>query len=198
MWRKPDGKPSSGASNTPSSIPPKTQPQPPNQNPIQNQTEPKPAAVERFTAAPVAFQPMVETLSAQASKIGPGLKIRGEISGNSDLYIEGQATGKIRITGAKVTVGPQGKVQADIEAREIAVNGEVQGNLKADAKMRLGASCNVEGALSAPSIGIDDGARFRGKVEVTRAKAASGPAAVETPAAAEAEMLGVAAHAEKE
>lgn len=197
MWRKPDGKPSSGASNVPSSITPKTQPQPKHQNPIQSQTEPKPAVVERPAAAPVPSQPVVETMSAQASKIGPGLKIRGEISGNSDLYIEGQAIGKIRINDAKVTVGPQGKVQADIEAREIAVSGEVQGNLKADAKVRLGASSKVEGALLAPSIGIDDGARFRGKVEVTRAKSASAPAADET-AAGEAEMLGVVAHAEKE
>jgi cytoskeletal protein CcmA (bactofilin family) len=195
MWRKPDGKPSSGASNAPSSIPPKTQPQ--TQPQIQTHTEslPKPTVVERAAAAP-APQPVasvVETMSVQASKIGPGLKIRGEISGNSDLYVEGQATGKIRINGAKVSVGPQGKVQADIEAREIAVNGEVQGNLKADARVRLGSSSKVEGALSAPSIAIDDGARFRGKVETTRAKTGS---AISEPA--DAEMLGVAAHAEKE
>jgi len=196
MWRKPDGKPSSGASIAPSSIPPKT-PQP--QVQTQNETQPKPTVAERPTAVP-APQPVAmvsETVSGQGSRIGAGLKIRGEITGNSDLYLEGQTTGKIRMNGAKVTVGPQGKVQADIEAREIAVEGEVQGNLKADARVRLGASSKVEGALSAPSIGIDDGARFRGKVEVTRTKAASGSGAPAPASASEAEMLGVAAHAEK-
>jgi cytoskeletal protein CcmA (bactofilin family) len=196
MWRKPDGKPSSGASNAPSPIPPKTQPLPQSQS--HNEVPSKPTAVERPVAIP-APQPaaaFAENSSPQASKIGPGLKIRGEISGNSDLYLEGQATGKIHINGAKVTIGPQGKVQADIEAREIAVSGEVQGNLKADARVRLGSSCKVEGALSAPSIGIDDGARFRGKVETTRAKSMS--AVAEPAPAADAEMLGVAAHAEKE
>lgn len=195
MWRKPDGKPSSGASNAPSSIPPKTQPQTQPQVQPQTESQSKPASIERPAAA-LALPPIAsvtENIPAQASKIGPGLKIRGEISGNSDLYIEGQATGKIRINGAKVSIGAQGKVQADIEAREIAVNGEVQGNLKADARVRLGASSKVEGGLSAPSIAIDDGARFRGKVETTRAKTAS---VASEPA--DAEMLGVAAHAEKE
>ena len=202
MWRKPDGKPSSGASNTPSSVPPKTQPQAPPQptqivNEVQPKAQAKPPAVERplppAAPLPAASQSRGETMSSQASTIGAGLKIRGEISGNSDLYLEGQASGKIRINGAKVTVGPQGKVQADIEAREIIVNGDVQGNMKADAKVRLGSASKVEGALSAPSIAIDDGARFRGKVEVTRAKTASTAAEP-----SDAEMLGVAAHAEKE
>jgi cytoskeletal protein CcmA (bactofilin family) len=191
MWRKPDAKPSSGTSRVPSSMPTTTQ--------TPNETEPKSASLERLAAAPPAVsQPVVETVSAQASRIGPGLKIRGEITGNSDLYLDGQVAGKIRVNGGRVTIGAQGKVQADIDAREIVVNGEVEGSLKADAKVRLGASSHVQGSLAAPSVGIDDGARFRGKVEVTRTTKPA-TAASQPEAASDAELLRpVAAHAEGE
>lgn len=191
MWRKPDAKPSSGTSRVPSSMTPSTQ--------TPNEAEPKQASHERPAAAPTTVtQPVVEKLSAQASKVGPGLKIRGEITGNSDLYLDGQATGKIRVNGARVTVGPQGKVQADIDAQEIVVNGEVEGNLKAGAKVRLGASSHVEGSLAAPSVGIDDGARFRGKVEVTRTTKPAEPVS-QPEAVTDAELLRpVGAHAEGE
>lgn len=197
MWRKSDAKPSSSTPNAPSSIPPKTQ------APSET-TEPKQATLERptaFTAAPAptaapAVPVTPEKVSPDASRIGAGLKIRGEISGNSDLILEGQASGKIRVSGARVTVGQQGKVQADIDAREIIVNGEVQGSLKAEARVRLGASSRVEGSLAAPSVGIDDGARFRGKVEVTRA-GKSAVAAHPEPAN-DALLKPVAAHVENE
>ncbi|MDE3170463.1 MAG: polymer-forming cytoskeletal protein [Acidobacteriota bacterium] len=124
------------------------------------------------------------------------MKIRGEITGSSDLYLDGEANGKIRVTGGRVTIGPQGKVQADIDAKEIVVNGTVQGNLKADAKLRLGASSQVDGALAAPSIAIDDGAKFHGKVEVTRTKAAY--AVPEQEPTDETELKPVAANADDE
>ncbi|MGA9884209.1 MAG: polymer-forming cytoskeletal protein [Candidatus Acidiferrales bacterium] len=188
MWRKPDAKPSSDTPSTPNPMPARTQPQ--------SAVEPQQPRFERPSPVPPRT-PAVESVSPGASRVSAGIKIRGEISGNSDLYLDGEASGKIRVTGARVTVGPEGKVQADIEAREIVINGNVQGNLKADATLRLGSSSRVQGALTAPSIGIDDGARFRGKVEVTRSK--STPAAFEPEAADDAELLRpVAAHSKGE
>lgn len=188
MWRKPDAKPSSDAPNSTSSIPPRTQPQ--------STVQPQTPSFERPASVPSRI-PAADPVSSDASRIGAGLKIRGEISGSSDLFLDGEASGKIRITGARVTVGPNGKVQADIDAREIVVNGNVEGNLKADARLRLGSSSLVQGALSAPSVGIDDGARFHGKVEVTRNKPT--PAATVPEPAADAESLKpVAAHVEGE
>lgn len=167
MWRKPtDDKPSSDA---PSSIPPRTQ----------TETRPKRSSFDRSPAASPVYS-QTETISSQTSKIGPGLKIKGDITGSADLYLDGEASGKILLTGARVTIGPKGHVQAEIEAREIVVNGTLQGNLKAEDRLRLGSSSQVEGKLSAPSVGIDDGARFRGKVEVTRATPA--PVVVPPPA----------------
>jgi cytoskeletal protein CcmA (bactofilin family) len=189
MWRKPDAKPSSDSSNGPSSMPPRTQPQ--------STFPPQQPSFERPAAAPAPVSHGVSDSAApDSSRIGAGLKIRGEITGNSDLYLDGEANGKIRINGARVTIGPKGKVQADIDAKEIVVNGSVQGSLKADAKLRLGASSQVDGSLAAPSIGIEDGARFHGKVEVTRSKPA--PAVSEPEPANDAELKPVAAHAEDE
>jgi cytoskeletal protein CcmA (bactofilin family) len=129
------------------------------------------------TPAPVAAAPVFSSpapsaapqMSATASRIGPGLKIHGVISGESDLIVEGETNGKIYLAGARVTVAKSGKVQADIEGLEINIEGSVQGNLKASDRIRLGAASNVQGSLQTPRIAIEDGARLRGKVEMTRA-----------------------------
>ena len=75
-----------------------------------------------------------------------------------------------------MTVGPNGRVQADIESREIVVDGTVQGNLKASDSAHFGSSSRVTGSVMTPRIGIDDGARLRGKVETTPARGASATA----------------------
>jgi cytoskeletal protein CcmA (bactofilin family) len=103
------------------------------------------------------------------SRIGSGLKIRGEISGTSDMYIDGDVQGKVRIGSGILTIGANGRVQADLEAREIVVNGSVVGNLKATDRVQLGSSGSVQGGVVTPRIGIDDGARLRGNVETARA-----------------------------
>ncbi len=158
---------------------------------------PKPPAVQVSTPPapqPVAATPSYSTSSASpapsfnssapygtenASRIGAGLKVHGVISGTSDLIVEGETNGKIYLSGARVTVAKTGRVQADIEGLEIVVEGEVQGNLKATDRIRLGAASNVEGSLVTPRFAIEDGARVRGKVEMLRA----GEKATESPKA---------------
>ena len=120
-----------------------------------------------LSSAP-AFQPAPAPAPSNASRISAGLKIHGDLSGSSDLYIDGEVQGKIRLDNARVTVGPSGRVQAEIEAREIIVEGEVQGNLKAAEGARFGATSRVVGSVLSPRIGIEDGAKLRGKVETVR------------------------------
>ena len=126
------------------------------------------------TAAPTVAPPMAYTAPQTPAQpnvmttIASGLKISGEISGTSDLYIDGETQGKIRLANARVTVGPNGHVQADIEAREIIIEGSVQGNLKAGERLHLGAQSKVQGSVLTPRIAIEDGARLRGKVEMVR------------------------------
>lgn len=171
MWRKPnEAKPSSQASNTPAPAPVKLQETPREvavQPPAVNATPVVPTSTSSGTLAAPATQAFASA-NGGPSTISAGLKIRGEITGTSDLIIDGDTQGKIRLTNGCVTVGPSGRVTADIDARDIVVNGTVQGNLKASESVRLGPRSHVEGSVLTPRIGIDDGARLRGNVEMTR------------------------------
>jgi len=131
-------------------------------------------------ARPIISEPAATPASSNISKISSGLKIQGELSGSADLYIDGDVQGKIRVTNARVTVGPNGRVRAEIEARDIVIDGSVQGNLKAGESARLGASSRVVGSVISPRIGIDDGARLSGKVETVRSAQSAATPAVET------------------
>jgi cytoskeletal protein CcmA (bactofilin family) len=191
MWRKTtEAKPASPASNTPAPAPvaqkpketPQAAPQPvspapvakapivPEAVPVSSQMKPAPAAPVR---APEPVR------SGEGSTISAGLRIKGDITGTSDLTVDGETQGKIRITNGRVTVGPSGRVNADIDAREIVILGTVQGNLKATESVRLGPSGQLQGSILTPRIGIDDGARLRGNVEMIRAGEAQEASKVE-------------------
>ncbi|MFZ3200383.1 MAG: bactofilin family protein [Candidatus Acidiferrales bacterium] len=175
MWRKSaEVKPSSQPSDTPLTsrfdhgTPAPTPLQSPTTSQQASQITPQstqPTSVVPATSAQTISR---ENIPSGASRIGAGLKIRGELSGKSDLYIDGEAQGKIRLAEARVTVGATGRVQADIEAREIVVNGTVEGNLKGLESVRLGPSSCVQGSVLTPRLAIDDGARLRGSVETIR------------------------------
>jgi cytoskeletal protein CcmA (bactofilin family) len=134
--------------------------------------EAKPSSPGSEVQIPVVSTPVAEAdtdspvpAGRVTSKISAGLKIHGDVFGESDLYIDGEVQGKIRLANSRVTVGPNGRVQAEMEALEIVIEGSVQGNLKAGASVHLRPASRVSGSVLTPRIGIDDGARLRGKVE---------------------------------
>jgi cytoskeletal protein CcmA (bactofilin family) len=131
------------------------------------------APAAKIPVAPPARENLVP------SRIGNGLKIRGELSGSADLFVDGELQGKIGLGDSRVTIGQSGRVQADIEARHIVIDGSVQGNLKARESVHLGPTSRVQGSILTPRIGIDDGARLRGKVEMIRASEAGSSATSE-------------------
>jgi cytoskeletal protein CcmA (bactofilin family) len=90
------------------------------------------------------------------------LIIKGEITGHDDLVIDGEVHGKIRIDGGKLTIGPDGRVTAEIEAREIVVRGEVRGNIKGHDRVQIAATGKVMGEISTKSICIEEGAEVHG------------------------------------
>ena len=112
--------------------------------------------------------PAPAPLHSGAFAIPSGLKIHGTISGSSDLSLDSEMHGKIWLSDARLSIGPNGRVHADVEAREIVVNGKLTGNLKATESIRLGPSARFKGSVVAPRIGIDEGAQVRGKVEMSR------------------------------
>lgn len=177
MWRKPaDAKPSSQSLDALAVVPAKIETTPATAPPA---PVPEIAPAAPANSAPLAApptQPVAPTVAPPPtvrgiSRISSGIRINGEISGDDDLYIDGHAEGQFHFPLAKVTVGPNGKVKANIEAREIVVEGTVTGDLKASAGVQLGGSSRVQGSLITPRIAIDDGAKLRGKVEMTRVDA---------------------------
>jgi cytoskeletal protein CcmA (bactofilin family) len=159
-------------------LPPKLDASTPGIKPETSQVSaPAPVAATPAPSIPAIATPVSAPVAAAAipapaplpsnidSRIGSGLKIRGEITGSSDMYIDGDVQGKVRVGSGRLTVGPSGRVQADLEAREIIVNGNVVGNLKAADRVQLGPTGSVQGSVVTPRIGIDDGARLRGNVE---------------------------------
>jgi cytoskeletal protein CcmA (bactofilin family) len=184
MWRKTaEAKPApTAASNAPGpagasekpketaqAVPQQNSPAPAAKAPAPAEPAPAPVQAKAVPVAPApAPQASQPARTGEASTISAGLRIKGDITGTSDLTVEGETHGKIRITNGRVTVGASGRVTADIDAREIVVHGNVQGNLKATESVRLGPSGRVEGSILTPRIGIDDGARLRGNVEMVR------------------------------
>ena len=131
--------------------------------------------------------------STSVTTIAVGLKISGEISGTTDLYIDGETQGKIRLPNARVTVGPNGRVQADIEAREIIIEGTVLGNLKAGERLHLGTASRVQGSILTPRFAIEDGARLRGKVEMVRTGSSRSNSSPETAEVGKAKAMSASA-----
>jgi cytoskeletal protein CcmA (bactofilin family) len=195
MWRKTaDAKNPSQSSNVPDTVAaaPKAAPNSPAQaipggpSPLAqastHTTTPIPTPVSTqnsgasYSSPATAGNPLAAAPRASSvSVIGAGLKIQGEINGDSDLVVEGEAHGRIRMANGRVTVAASGRVNADIEAVEISVEGSVQGSLKASDRVRLGASSRVQGSVMTPRIAIEDGARLRGKVEMIRTGEVAAP-----------------------
>ena len=115
--------------------------------------------------------------SGSRAVIGPSLDLQGELSGNEDLLIEGRVQGRIQLPQNAVTIGIKGRVSAQVLARMISIEGEVDGNLVAEELIVLKKSARVRGDLVAPRVVIEDGARFKGTIDMEPAKPsqAAGP-----------------------
>ena len=98
--------------------------------------------------------------------------IKGEISGSEDLYIDGEVQGSIDLSSGRVTIGPHGKISADVDAAEIVVRGKVKGALLGRERVEIGSTGEVHGNISTPRISIGEGAQIHGKVEIDRAEKA--------------------------
>ena len=105
--------------------------------------------------------------------IGKSLCIRGELTGNEDLTIEGKVEGKIDLMDHNLTIGPSGKIKAEVGAKKVIIEGEFTGNINAGEKVELSATGRVKGDIVAPRVVIADGAHFKGMVNMSEDKAAS-------------------------
>ena len=118
--------------------------------------------------------------------IGKSVVIKGELTGSEDLTIEGHVEGKIELRQNVLTIGPNGKIKAQVFAKSVIILGEVTGNVTASEKVDLRDNGSVDGDIAAPRVAIAEGAHFRGSIDMQRSAAKSGEskpvAAPSTPA----------------
>ncbi len=99
--------------------------------------------------------------------IGQSLFIRGELTGSEDMTIEGKVDGKIDLKEHNLTIGPKGRIQAEVNAQTVVVQGKLTGNISASEKVELAKTSRVSGDIIAPRIIIADGARLKGSVDMS-------------------------------
>jgi len=104
-------------------------------------------------------------MAETACIIGKGIQIRGNMSGSGDLIIEGRVEGHISLQD-HLTVEDSGTVVADIETHELTVNGKMSGNIEASERVSISSTATIKGDIHAPRVVIEDGARFRGNIEM--------------------------------
>jgi cytoskeletal protein CcmA (bactofilin family) len=142
---------------------------------------------EAAAAAPAAAGQAVrpETMKSQNLRdvvnIGKSVVIKGELNGSEDLTIEGHVEGKIELRDHVLTIGPNGRIKAELFAKSVVVLGEVIGNVSASEKVDIRENGSVEGDITSPRVAIAEGAHFRGSVDMAqKGKAAAGPRPADT------------------
>ena len=98
--------------------------------------------------------------------IGQSIQIKGELTGNEDLTIEGKVDGKIILKDHNLTIGANGRITAEIHAKTVVVVGEVVGNITADDKVEVAPTGSMKGDIVAPRVVLADGARFKGSIDM--------------------------------
>ncbi len=147
MWKKEDSKPEGVSGNSPA--PPST-PAFPSSTPS--------ASTPAFSVAPA-------TSPRAAACISQGIRIKGEVTGSEDLFVDGVVDGKLNLTNGSLTIGPNGHVKADVNAREVIVRGKIEGKVTGRDKVQLWSTGQVMGEVQTDRLAIEDGALLRGRVE---------------------------------
>jgi cytoskeletal protein CcmA (bactofilin family) len=137
--------------------------------PGEPERSPMPTSTAPAMSEPAVAPRPVTTTTADQATIGKSLVIKGEVTGSESLYIDGRVEGSINLSGNRVTVGRNGVVSANINAREIVVLGKVRGNLTASDRVDIRSDGSLTGDVVAARISIEDGAFFKGGIDIRKA-----------------------------
>jgi cytoskeletal protein CcmA (bactofilin family) len=170
----------------------------PNQTGPTSPSTPEPARPTPPSSAPTTFEPgtarpatgttaSTAVPTGEQATIGKSLFVKGEVSGSESLYVDGKVEGTINLPGNRVTVGRNGQVAANITAREVVVLGKVRGNVHASDRVDIRSEGSLTGDVAAARISIEDGAYFKGGIDIrkpgdTKNGAPAEPAIVEVKA----------------
>jgi cytoskeletal protein CcmA (bactofilin family) len=123
-------------------------------------------------SSPASLRPSIPA-ARNLSFLGPSLEIKGKLSGEEDLQIDGKVEGPIALQGQKLIAGRSAQLHSEISAREVIVYGKVQGNVRAQDRVEIKKDGSVLGDITTARISIEDGAYFKGRIEIERSKAIS-------------------------
>jgi len=126
-------------------------------------TEVRTAVPQRSHAA---ASPKAARQSGECAVIGQSIQINGDVRGDEDLRIEGDISGMVQLKNSNLTIGKEGKVRADVYAKSITVDGTTEGDLYATERVNVHINAQVRGNITAPKVGIEEGARFKGSIEM--------------------------------
>jgi len=136
--------------------------------PTSQPTPAAPVASNVQPSMPAAPQAEPRRIERDLVNIGKSVVIKGELSGSEDLTIEGHVEGKIELKDHLLTIGPNGRIKAQVFAKAVIVLGEVNGNVTASEKVDIRDGGSVDGDIISPRVAIAEGAHFRGSVDMQR------------------------------
>jgi cytoskeletal protein CcmA (bactofilin family) len=137
-----------------------------------------PAADSSFNAghkAPVASS------GGKSAVLGATIRVKGDISGEENLLIEGSVEGSVSLASHELTIGKTGKVHANITARTIRIDGEVNGDIIGKEKVLVSSTSNIKGTIVTPKMTLEEGARFKGTIDIDPSHANSSGGSFKTP-----------------
>jgi cytoskeletal protein CcmA (bactofilin family) len=139
----------------------------------------------------------MDTYRADVPHIGKSVIIKGELSGSEDLYLDGEVEGNIDLRNHNLVIGPNGKVRANVHAKDVVIHGKVNGNVTGAEKVELKKTAVLNGDISTQRIVIEDGAFFKGAIDIRKGevKGEPGRPAVQAAAAAASAAPGFSAPA---
>ena len=146
-----------------------------NKKPEEEEYAPKAAAPRPAFATQPAVRPVPEAAPTSAESksptrggvIGPSMTVKGEVYSREELYIDGDVQGSIELHH-RLTIGPNGKVRATVRATEVVVHGTIQGDVQASEKIILRERASLVGDIKTAGIVIEDGAYFKGSIDITK------------------------------
>ena len=135
--------------------------------------EPGPSGSAFTPAASAPLRPAEPTRtdslrSNEVATIGKSVVVKGELSGSEDLIVDGEVEGSISLRGQSLTVGPNGRVRANVEARNVILHGRVDGDVHATERVELRKTASLTGDISTARISIEDGAFFKGTIDIQK------------------------------
>jgi cytoskeletal protein CcmA (bactofilin family) len=116
--------------------------------------------------AETTARPSSSSAGREHAMIGASIHIDGDLRGEEDLLIEGEVNGTVQLKNNSLTIGPQGKVRADVYAQSIIVDGYMEGDLYGSERVAIRKNAQVRGNVTSPRVSLEDGAKFKGAIEM--------------------------------